>query len=273
VALMLEVNPDLGWRDVQAILVQTSRRLPNVNQTPNGDPTAQTNGGVFIHSNQYGYGVVDALAAVEAAECWENLGPELKVEGSSGTLNILIEDYPDPAVSNSITLSDDSLPDLDGDFVIENVVVFADVKASTRGHLRVVLTAPSGMESILWPGLRPENIEIESELIFQTVRHWYEDVNGQWTLSIQDTLDGDLDNDVTVAAEDNMLVSWRMKVYGHEEASKKGENGNKCKAAKSQKKGKKDKKNKENKKKENNARKEEKKDKKEKRRTRGLRSA
>ncbi|HVJ70317.1 MAG TPA: S8 family serine peptidase, partial [Sphingomicrobium sp.] len=81
VALMLEANPDLGWRDVQEILAMSARQV--------GDPASLTgsekyqwsyngaanwNGGGMHFSNDYGFGLVDALAAVRLAESWTLLG-------------------------------------------------------------------------------------------------------------------------------------------------------------------------------------------------------
>jgi kexin len=61
VALMLQANPLLGWRDVQGILAATTSR---------NDPTSSlwtTNAAGFIHNIKYGFGMVDAGAAVAAA--------------------------------------------------------------------------------------------------------------------------------------------------------------------------------------------------------------
>jgi len=64
VALLLEVRPDLGLRDVRHLLAATARRV---------DPDDQSwivNGAGVAHSAWYGFGLVDAAAAVEAAATW-----------------------------------------------------------------------------------------------------------------------------------------------------------------------------------------------------------
>ena len=94
VALMLEANPDLGWRDVQKILALTARQSGSeVGATAIGNEQATSgsstwlwndasvgssnlhwnNGGLHF-SNDYGFGIVDALAAVRLAETWELTG-------------------------------------------------------------------------------------------------------------------------------------------------------------------------------------------------------
>jgi hypothetical protein len=70
IALVLQVNPNLTWGDVQGFLVQTSRHL---SEDPK-DQTKETNDAGFTrftHSNLVGFGVPDARAAVEAAKTRE----------------------------------------------------------------------------------------------------------------------------------------------------------------------------------------------------------
>ncbi len=67
VALMLEVNPALGYRDVKAILALTAQ--PGAGGTANGG--SGFNGGGLIHSRDLGFGVVDAAAAVRLARSWD----------------------------------------------------------------------------------------------------------------------------------------------------------------------------------------------------------
>ncbi len=65
-ALMLSVNTNLAWRDVQQILALSSRHFDRT------DPMLFTNGaGLFVSGNA-GYGVPDAGYAVELAAAWSN---------------------------------------------------------------------------------------------------------------------------------------------------------------------------------------------------------
>jgi subtilisin family serine protease len=100
VALMLDANPNLGWRDVQTILAYSAHGLgsydgpldnpdENVPVDENGDGIVDYfatlpveydtwsyngadnwNGGGLHYSNDYGYGGVDAYNAVRMAEVW-----------------------------------------------------------------------------------------------------------------------------------------------------------------------------------------------------------
>jgi hypothetical protein len=62
VALMLEANPNLGYRDVQEILALTARKVndPSTDWKDNG--AKNSNGGGMHVSHDYGFGEVDALA-------------------------------------------------------------------------------------------------------------------------------------------------------------------------------------------------------------------
>lgn len=66
VALMLEAQPRLTWRDVQHILARTAEPL----ETWDTDWTARDDG--FSHSHAYGFGRVHAKRAVTMAKLWIN---------------------------------------------------------------------------------------------------------------------------------------------------------------------------------------------------------
>ena len=79
VALMYEANSGLGWRDVQSILANSARHVGSeLGAAPAGfehyawqwNASETWNGGSMHFSNDYGYGLVDALAAVRLAETW-----------------------------------------------------------------------------------------------------------------------------------------------------------------------------------------------------------
>lgn len=199
VALMLEANPNLTWRDVKHILVHTAAK---------NDPTEAdwTNNAAGLHINHsYGFGRVDANAAATMALAWANVGPEVSATASSAAnLNLSIADgtgtsYSNPifgaAVSNSLIIS--SL------IKVEEVEVSVNVTHTYRGDLQFQLTAPSGTVSILGTP-RNDSADNYSNWVFTTVRDWDEMANGTWTLSVKDGL----------AADTGKLNSWSLNVYG-----------------------------------------------------------
>lgn len=67
-------SPDLTWRDVQHIVVETSK-IPSV------DPKWIINGAGKHVSHTYGFGVLDCGAMVNAALNWQRV-PELSIQKS-----------------------------------------------------------------------------------------------------------------------------------------------------------------------------------------------
>ena len=71
IGLMLEAEPDLTWRDIQHILVRTSQKIDH-----SDDGWFKTYEGRDFNHN-YGYGLVDASAAVNLAKNWKNITSRL----------------------------------------------------------------------------------------------------------------------------------------------------------------------------------------------------
>ncbi len=79
-ALMLQANPNLGWRDVQTIFSLSARHTGSAIGAPTLDPTETDpwefnggdnwNGGGRHYSIDYGYGIANAHDAVRMAESW-----------------------------------------------------------------------------------------------------------------------------------------------------------------------------------------------------------
>lgn len=195
VALMLEANPNLGWRDVQHILLDTAREIDS------GHSSWVTNGAGRRHSDFYGFGSVDAAAAVEAAKTWRNVGPELMASGSrnvgvlvpdgSGNLNNPIFGAP---VLSSIQITDV--------FQVEHVEVVFNTSGGFAGDLEVTLISPMGTESLL-ATLHPDGARYDN-WTFMSVKHWDESSEGTWTLRVRDGW----------ATDRTTWNNWSLRVYG-----------------------------------------------------------
>lgn len=70
-ALALEANPSLTWRDMQFLVVLTSRSSPL--EKENG---WVTNGVKRKVSHKFGYGLMDAASLVNLAEKWTTVPPQ-----------------------------------------------------------------------------------------------------------------------------------------------------------------------------------------------------
>ena len=189
IALMLEANTNLTWRDVQHIIVLTSRK------NDASDSSWGVNGAGHEVSHKYGYGVIDASAAVSMAESWTSVEEEIFF--SSGTITIGT-DIPDN--SPNYISSNTTVPDA---ILVENVDIIVDIPHDFRGDLEIILTSPSGTESVLSEKHDDENSDY-SNWRFSTVHNWDEDSRGNWTLTVEDQGNNDVGS----------FDDWELIIYG-----------------------------------------------------------
>ena len=197
VALMLQANPNLTWRDVRAILVQTAEQ----NDPTDSDWT--TNGAGHHINHKYGFGRIDAQAAVTAAASWTNLAEETSAQGMSSP-GLSIPDNNATGVSDTISI--------DSEISIE----FVEVTFSAANHtywpdLEVTLVSPDGTQSILAETHSASSSPSGSydDWRFGTVRHFGENSQGTWTLRVRDLASGDT----------GTFQSWTLNIYGTQAAS------------------------------------------------------
>ena len=101
IALMMEANSNLTWRDVQQILVESARK-----NDPNDDGW-NTNGAGLEFNHKYGFGVVDAGHAVDLATNWETLDPEVNLSSGRITVSQTVPDNePNNPVISSFAVSE-----------------------------------------------------------------------------------------------------------------------------------------------------------------------
>jgi subtilisin-like proprotein convertase family protein len=196
VALILQANPNLSWRDVQGILAATSQMVV----TDDADDTLVTNAAGYHHSNFYGFGIVNANNAVTAARSWIPFESEQMLVGESGVLNLQIVDDPSTPAVSTVDLSASDGAEFETElrqqssstegllFGTESVVVYLDVRHVSRGDLDIILTSPEGTVSTLLQGKRPETTQLDEDERWKllTLKSWGESPFGTWTLKISD---------------------------------------------------------------------------------------
>jgi furin len=69
-ALVLEANPELTYRDVMHIIAETAR-IPNLSETEDW----MINGAGFHVSDKFGFGVLDVGQMIALAQNWTNVNP------------------------------------------------------------------------------------------------------------------------------------------------------------------------------------------------------
>ena len=192
IALMLEANPNLTWRDVQHILVQTSRKVDSDHigwfQTEVGN----------WYNHAYGYGLVDAAASVSLAKTWTTIGNEISLSTGKIVVNKNILDNNNEGITSNISI--------DQGINIESVEILVNITHSTRGDLNLFLESPNGIVSEL---VRENNQDLGDhyhDWTFTSVVHWGENTFGEWKIKVNDTVSG--------GASDRIFNNWTMTMYG-----------------------------------------------------------
>ena len=176
IALILEANANLTWRDVQHILVHSSRK-----NDPN-DNSWNVNGANHDVSHKYGFGAVDAGRAVAVAENWTLVNPAINITSGTQSINTAVPDNTSPGLNDTVTITDGLL--------VEHVEVIVDIDHVYRGDLVITLTSPSGTESVLAQKQSDSNNNYR-DWMFSTVHNWDEYSTGDWTLTVEDDGNGD----------------------------------------------------------------------------------
>jgi subtilisin-like proprotein convertase family protein/subtilisin family serine protease len=180
VALMLEANPLLGWRDVKEILLRSSKKVNSADSGWISRAGGKYSIAPIKHNSKYGGGMVEAGAAVAMAQTWTNLEE----------MNSLI-------ITNSVSgrIPDDNTTGISRDFDfgsqppvrVEMVEVRFNATHEFRGDLEVRLVSPSGVSSTL---VSPTGFDSSDEgyfnWTFTSNRHWGESSLGVWKLFVRD---------------------------------------------------------------------------------------
>lgn len=190
IALMLDANPNLTWRDVKHILVHSAR------MTDPTDPGWFTNGAGLLFNHNYGFGAIDAAAAVNLARGWTSVAPA--VVGTTGQMfvNRAIPDFNPAGIGVSTTVQHD--------ITIETVEIVVNAIHPFRGDLKMVLVSPSGTRSVLAESRAIDAGAGFTNWIFSSNAHWGENSAGTWTLEVADES----------AVDTGVLVDWQLNFHG-----------------------------------------------------------
>ena len=173
VALVLQANPGLDVRGVKHVLAETSRVVDASHSA------WQTNGAGYSFNPFYGFGLVDATAAVNYAAAFAAPGNEISIGTGQVAVGQAIADA-GPAVTHTFTITDTNPLES-----IELEVTLGD--GPYWGNYDILLTSPLGTTSQLAYNEigAPGAFELAS-WEFSSAQFWGENPAGQWTVSIQD---------------------------------------------------------------------------------------
>lgn len=218
IALMLEANPDLGYRDVQQILSLSARRdgLTDDLSVGNGWTTngaENFNGGGLHFSDATGYGFLNVHDAVRLAETWtsQNTYEGLDtVEVRATSDDVLV------AGSNDHVSFDIEVTEA---IQIEHVQLAMDLTWRNTGDIDVYLTSPDGTTVQLVYSMEDRDfIGTVRNFEFSSVASMGEMGQGTWTVDIYnrdpDTVDVDGSAMTGRPAQRHADASWRDRGAG-----------------------------------------------------------
>ncbi|GMH81839.1 hypothetical protein TL16_g09060 [Triparma laevis f. inornata] len=206
-ALIMEANPHLGWRDVQDVLVRSAVPIDLHQHYADWE----TNAAFLKHSPWYGFGKVDALAAVNLAKDYPAAETNVEQTFVAKRRDFSSDLFLPKGLKTvtSITVDDEDAAKL---LSVQHVSVYATASHNFRGRLQISIKSPSGITSMLSPGSSEnEGTGMDSfkNWKFTTVRNWGEkdlQLEGEWVLTIE--------NEFGVEEGDGELQEWTLVLYG-----------------------------------------------------------
>ena len=204
-ALARAVNPSLSWRDVKLILAGSARKNdPDHSGWQTGAAMYGSDSESYHFNHSYGFGVVDAGAAVELAQGWTNV-PELRSHTVTGTATpVTVGPQASTTYGESTATMRQELAFIE--FVEVNVVM----DSPHLRHLEMDLVSPQGAVSELLVSSttfsRKYSAPLRGPYRLGSARHLGENPAGEWTLRLRDRING---------GRASTLKSWTLTVYGH----------------------------------------------------------
>ncbi|XP_054285340.1 furin-like protease 2 [Macrosteles quadrilineatus] len=201
-ALALEANPSLTWRDMQYLVVLTSKPGPLEKESG-----WIVNGVKRKVSHKFGYGLMDGGALVTLAEQWTTV-PSQHICKSQ---EINEERQIEPSYGSALTVSMDvnaCIGTLNEVRFLEHVQCKITLRFFPRGNLRLLLTSPMGTTSTLLFE-RPRDVVSSNfdDWPFLSVHFWGEKVEGRWTLQIINAGNRHVN-------QPGILRKWQLIFYG-----------------------------------------------------------
>lgn len=195
IALVLEANPSLNWRDIQHIVVRSAKHANLKADDWN------TNGAGYNVSHAFGFGLMDAGLMVKKAKEWKTVPKQQKCEVDFSGGELSVGGRNEKELSLTVT-------ECDNIKFLEHVHVMVDISSrSRRGEFTIELKSPAGtISKLLAP--RPLDNSISGFANFRTwplmsTHTWGENPAGTWRLVIR--------NDGERTA---FVRGWKLILYG-----------------------------------------------------------
>ena len=214
IAVMLEANPNLTWRDVKHILAGTSRKINSADSYLYRGLTQYSwteNSAGYEHHPRYGFGAVDAAAAISAAESYTqgNLCSFINTCWIGGSTDVTIED------SSIVTGTYSASAPEGSSGIVEFIKLRVDFTHEAPETFGISLVSPGGIEIPVLPPFHDATTNPANDgtydgvvvrPIFMGVSGFYGvGITGDWQVKITDYTDDSINGTVSHVA---------LKIYG-----------------------------------------------------------
>jgi len=166
-ALALGVRPDLTWRDLQHLCVQTAQIVDETDE----DWVTVMDGRKFNH--KYGFGKLDAYKLVEAAKTFEHVKPQAWYHSEKVVVEKDIPDNTNEGLTSVVTVTPDNLK-ADNFEKVEHLQILMNLTHQRRGDIVIDLISPTGQISHICTK-RKFDTSTDGMVgwYFMSVKHWY----------------------------------------------------------------------------------------------------
>nr|CAH0109880.1 unnamed protein product [Daphnia galeata] len=176
IALLLEANPSLTWRDVQHLVVLNSSPPKQDRELKTQSPTHWQVNGAGLRSNVlYGFGALNAGRLIEMGSHWKSVPAQIRTSTQcpAGPIPLPVN----TPVHITLNVLNNNITSL------EYVSVAIGVDVQPRGALTISLQSPSGMTShLLAPRPNDQSTYGLSNWNLTSAQFWGENPSGQWRL-------------------------------------------------------------------------------------------
>ena len=209
IALILEANSNLTWRDIKHILASSATQIDNSRSKTYESVDLYkwtTNAAGFKHHPWYGFGKINVQSAITLAEAYVlgSLGTFVNTSGTQTSIGgTITSNQRSIFTTKKITLS---APAGSSNFV-EFIKLSLGFDHADPEEISVELKSPDGTTvTVLQPFTLKTSNPSNNDFDMGISSFYGESISGDWTLIITDYTDdgvgGTLDN-------------WSIKVYGH----------------------------------------------------------
>ncbi|CAI7571386.1 unnamed protein product [Penicillium glandicola] len=198
VALALSARPDLTWRDLQYLMVETAIPVSE----DDGSWQVLPSGRKFSHD--WGFGKVDTYTMVQLAKTWDLVKPQAWLHSPWLRVHQAIPQG-DQGLLSRYTVTADQMKEANI-AKLEHVTVTMNINHTRRGDISVEMRSPAGIISYLSVARRKDDMPVGyDDWTFMSVAHWGESPIGEWSVIVKDA---------SVNEHSGTFIDWRLNLWG-----------------------------------------------------------